>query len=328
MNKFSRLLDEMVKPVKSEMNKFQDYYLNSMLTDVKLINSVIRYVAKRKGKQFRPRLCILSAKICGEVNENTYKIASLIEMIHVATLIHDDVVDGADLRRGWPSVNRIWKNKVSILVGDYLFSNALSKMYDIDNRDAMKVLSDTAKRLSKGEIKQVESAIKKDLDEEGYLKMVQDKTSSLISASTLLGAISSTADKIKQDALYEFGEKLGTMFQIKDDLIDITGLDREVGKPTMFDLKKNMLTLPIIYVISNQSNLDKKDFISNLKYLSRKNKKEEIKRLIIELGGIEYAEGKIAKIASDAIQDLSCFQDSDAKNALISAINFNMERRY
>ena len=190
MKNFNKLLEQMTSPIKSEMNRFEEYYLDSMLTDVKLINSVIRYIAKRKGKQFRPRLCILSAKICGKVNEDTYRIASLIEMIHVATLIHDDIVDDSSMRRGWPSVNRVWKNKISILVGDYLFANALSKMCDVDSRDAMKVLSDTAKRLSKGEIVQVESAIKKDLDEEGYFKMVGDKTSSLISAATLLGAIS------------------------------------------------------------------------------------------------------------------------------------------
>ena len=328
MNKFNNLLEKMTVSIKPEIDKFQEYYLNGMLTDVKLINSVVRYIAKRKGKQFRPKLCILSAKMCGEVNENTYKAASLIEMIHVATLIHDDVVDDSNLRRGWPSVNRIWKNKVSILVGDYLFSNALSKMYDIDNRDALKVLSDTAKRLSEGEIMQVESAMKKNLTEEKYLKMIKDKTSSLMSAATLLGAISSTHEKSKRDALYEFGEKLGTMFQIKDDLIDITGLDREVGKPTMFDLKKNMLTLPIIYIISQQSKSDKKSFFSNLKYLSRKNNKKEIKRLIIDLGGIEYSEQKISEISNSAIQDLSCFPDSDIKSALMLAINFNMERRY
>ena len=328
MRDFKKLLKKMTLPIKFEMARFEDYYLNSMLTDVKLINSVIRYIAKRKGKQFRPRLCILSAKICGGVNEDTYRIASLIEMIHVATLIHDDIVDDSSIRRGWPSVNRVWKNKISVLVGDYLFANALSKMHEVDNKDAMKVLSDTAKRLSKGEIMQVESAIKKNLDEKGYFKMIQDKTSSLISAATLLGAISCTKDQIKRESLFRFGEKLGTMFQIKDDLIDITGLDREVGKPTMFDLRKNMLTLPIIYIVSKQSDSDKKRFISNLKYLSKKNRKEEIKELIVRLGGVEYAHNKIIQLSSDAIKDLSCFPDTDIKSSLVSAIDFNITRKY
>lgn len=322
-----KLLDEMVTPISDEYGKFDNYFTESMLTDVKLINSVVRYVAKRKGKRFRPRLCLLSAKLCGKINENTYKASALIEMIHVATLIHDDIIDEADLRRGWPSVGRIWKNKVSILVGDYLFSNALSNMCDIDDWDALRVLSKTAKRLSRGEIMQVESAISKDLDESGYLKMIGDKTSSLISASTLIGAITATKDDEKRQALFNYGEKIGTMFQIKDDLLDITGLEREIGKPTMFDLKKNMLTLPIIYILSTKDKSKRKELISHLKYLSKKKKKKEIKSMIIEMGGVEYAENKIKELSEQAIVDLNIFKDSEVKTALISAINFNMTRK-
>jgi len=321
------LLSEMVAPIDKEYKKFDKYFTDSMLTDVKLINSVVRYVAKRKGKRFRPRLCLLSAKLCGEINENTYRASALIEMIHVATLIHDDIVDEADMRRGWPSVGRVWKNKVAILVGDYLFSNALSKMCDIDDWDALRVLSKTAKRLSQGEIMQVESALSKDLDEPGYLKMIGDKTSSLISASTLIGAITATKDQERRDSLFRYGEKLGTMFQIKDDLLDITGLEREIGKPTMFDLKKNMLTLPLIYILSKQEKSSRKQFMSDLKYLSKKNKKKEIKSMIIDMGGVEYAEKKIEQLSEEAMDDLRQFDNSEAKNALVSAINFNMNRK-
>ena len=321
------LLSEMVAPIDKEYKEFDKYFTDSMLTDVKLINSVVRYVAKRKGKRFRPRLCLLSAKLCGEINENTYRASALIEMIHVATLIHDDIVDEADMRRGWPSVGRVWKNKVAILVGDYLFSNALSKMCDIDDWDALRVLSKTAKRLSQGEIMQVESALSKDLDEPGYLKMIGDKTSSLISASTLIGAITATKDQETRDSLFRYGEKLGTMFQIKDDLLDITGLEREIGKPTMFDLKKNMLTLPLIYILSKQEKSSRKQFMSDLKYLSKKNKKKEIKSMIIDMGGVEYAEKKIEQLSEEAMDDLRQFDNSEAKNALVSAINFNMNRK-
>ena len=321
------LLSAMVAPIDKEYKKFDKYFTDSMLTDVKLINSVVRYVAKRKGKRFRPRLCLLSAKLCGEINENTYRASALIEMIHVATLIHDDIVDEADMRRGWPSVGRVWKNKVAILVGDYLFSNALSKMCDIDDWDALRVLSKTAKRLSQGEIMQVESALSKDLDEPGYLKMIGDKTSSLISASTLIGAITATKDQDIRDSLFRYGEKLGTMFQIKDDLLDITGLEREIGKPTMFDLKKNMLTLPLIYILSKQDKSSRKQFMSDLKYLIKKNKKKEIKSMIIDMGGVEYAEKKIEQLSEEAIDDLRQFDNSEAKNALVSAINFNMNRK-
>ena len=257
MSEMKSILSTMESSISGEFKTFEEYFEESLLTDVKLINSVIRYVVKRKGKRFRPKLCLLSAGICGEINENTYRASSLIEMIHVATLIHDDIVDEADLRRGWPSINRVWKSKIAVLIGDYLFSNALSKMCDIDNWDALKVLSKTAKRLSRGEIMQVESAASKDMNEEEYFKMIKDKTASLISASTIIGAITATENKEKQDAMFRFGEKLGTMIQLKDDLLDITGLEREVGKPTMFDLKKNMLTLPLIYIISKKKNSER-----------------------------------------------------------------------
>jgi octaprenyl-diphosphate synthase len=327
MKNMKNLLSEMLIPINQEYEKFDQYFTDSMLSEVKLINSVVRYIAKRKGKRFRPRLCLLSAKMCGEINENTYRASALIEMIHVATLIHDDVVDEADIRRGWPSVGRIWKNKVAILVGDYLFSNALSKICDIDDWDALRVLSKTAKRLSRGEIMQIESALSKDLDEDGYLKMVKDKTSSLISAATLIGAITATKNQEQRDALFNYGEKLGTMFQIKDDLLDITGLEREVGKPTMFDLKKNMLTLPIIHILSTQDKTKRKQLISDLKYLSKKNKKKKIKSMIIEMGGVEYAEKKIAELSDNAKRELDIFDDNESKSALISAINFNIERK-
>ena len=326
MKSMKELLSEMTLPINEEYNKFDDYLTQSMLTDVKLINTVVQYIVKRKGKRFRPRLCLLSAKMCGDINENTFRASSLIEMIHVATLIHDDVVDEADKRRGWPSVGRVWKNKVAILVGDYLFSNALSKMCDIDNWDALRVLSMTAKRLSRGEIMQVESAISKDIDEENYYKMVKDKTSSLVSASTLIGAITVTENKEKRDALFNYGEKLGTMFQIKDDLLDITGLEREVGKPTMFDLKKNMLTLPIIHILSNKNKSERKRLILDLKYLRKKNKKKKIKSMIIDMGGVEYAQEKILELSDGAKKDLSIFDDSPYKNALYSAIDFNIKR--
>ena len=174
---------------------------------------------------------------------------------------------------------------------------------------------------------QVESAISKDLDEKGYLKMVSDKTSSLISASTLIGAITATKDQSKRDSLFSYGEKLGTMFQIKDDLLDITGLEREIGKPTMFDLKKNMLTLPIIYILSTQEKTKRKQLISDLKYLSKKNKKRQIRSMIIDMGGVEYAEKKIQELSDSAIKDLDIFDNSESKLALISAINFNMNRK-
>lgn len=318
----------LVKPINEEYSEFEKFYTDSLLSEVKLINSVVKYMSKRKGKRFRPRLCLISAKLCGEINENTYKVAALIEMIHVATLMHDDVVDDAEKRRGWPSINRVWKNKVSILVGDYLFSNALSCMCDVDNWDALKALSKTAKRLTSGEILQVQSSMSNEMDEETYFKMVSDKTSSLISASTYIGAVTATKDELKRKSLYKFGEKLGTMFQLKDDLLDITGLERDVGKPTMLDLQKNMITYPIISIITNQKSHDRKRILSTLRYMIKKNKKEQVKDMIIDLGGVEFTKNKIKQISDSAVRDLDCFQDSEVKQSLISAVNFNINRIY
>ena len=201
---------------------FEKVYKDSLNSDVKIINSAINYISRKKGKQLRPALCLLCAKICGEPSENTYKAAALLEMIHVATLIHDDVVDDANLRRGWPSINRVWKNKLSILVGDYMFSKALTNMIQIKNFDALNILSLTAERLSKGEILQIEKVMKKDMNQNIYYKMVSDKTASLFSAACELGCITASSDKTKREKLSSFGEKFGIVFQIRDDYINLT----------------------------------------------------------------------------------------------------------
>ena len=208
----------------------------------------------------RPRLCLLAAKICGNITPLTYKGASLIETIHVATLIHDDVVDESDLRRGWPSINRIWKNKIAILVGDFMFSKALSNMIKLKNFNALEILSKTAERLSQGEILQIEKALSKDINEELYYKMVSDKTASLFSAACEIGAITADADENEQKAMAKFGEKLGIAFQIRDDLFDIMGKIDDIGKPIGFDVKKNMLTLPLIHIFESVDKKEKNNF--------------------------------------------------------------------
>ena len=241
----------LIQPIAEYMDRFDAVYQDSLKSDVKIINTIIGYISKKKGKRLRPKLCLLSARLCGEPTENTFKAAALIEMIHVATLIHDDVVDDAELRRGWPSINRIWKNKLSILVGDFMFSKALSNMIHLKNFDALNILSSTAERLSRGEILQIEKAIKKNMTEEVYYKMVSDKTASLFSAACELGGLTVVEDEDKGHALANFGEKFGLVFQIKDDLLDITGNIEGLGKPAGFDLKKNILTLPLIYLFEN-----------------------------------------------------------------------------
>jgi octaprenyl-diphosphate synthase len=320
-------LDNIVtSPINDYIIRFEKVYTQSLHSDVKLINTIIRYISRKKGKQLRPRLCLLSAKLCGEPTENTYRAAALIEMIHVATLIHDDVVDDADLRRGWPSVNRVWKNKLSILVGDFMFSKALTNMIHLKDFDALDILSSTAQRLSQGEIQQIEKAIKKNMTEEVYYQMVSDKTASLFSAACKLGVMTVTEDNDKREALAKFGEKFGLVFQIKDDLLDITGNVEGLGKPAGFDLKKNILTLPLIHLFEKLDSSDSKRVKRQLRNHVKKSELKEIRMLIENHGGIQFAEKQIDRLSKEAQDELNIFPDSVYKDALLAALQFNSHR--
>lgn len=320
------MLNKISKPIELNLEEFDVQFNKSLDSDVKTINTIVKYLVRKKGKRLRPRLALLCAKICGDVNLKTYKVASLLEILHVATLVHDDVVDDSELRRGWPSVGRLWKNKLSILVGDYLFSKALTNMADIDSMDSVKILANLASRLSQGEILQIEKALSKNIDEETYFRMISDKTASLFSASCKLGAITATNDPIKINALSRFGEYLGQAFQIKDDLFDIIGNIGNTGKPSGYDLKKNMLTLPLIYIFDKKNSLEKKVFKLKLKMMLRKNKFTDIKNLIIEEGGIDYAESKLLEVSMLSRAELEIFDESDLKEGLITALEFNLTR--
>jgi len=306
--------------------RFEKVYNESLHSEIKLINTIIRYISRKKGKQLRPRLCLLSAKLCGEPTENTYRAAALIEMIHVATLIHDDVVDEANIRRGWPSVNRVWKNKLSILVGDFMFSKALTNMIHLKDFDALDILSSTAERLSQGEIQQIEKAIKKNMTEEIYYKMVSDKTASLFSASCKLGVMTVTEDNDKREAMANFGEKFGLVFQIKDDLLDITGNVEGLGKPAGFDLKKNILTLPLIHLFEKLDSSDFKRVKRQLRNHVKKSELREIRKLIENHGGIQFAETQIDRLSKEAEDELNLFPDSIYKDSLLAALKFNSHR--
>ena len=316
----------MTSPIRENLIRFEAVYRESLHSDVKLINTIIRYISRKKGKQLRPRLCLLSAGLCGEPTENTYRAAALIEMIHVATLIHDDVVDDANLRRGWPSINRVWKNKLSILVGDFMFSKALTNMIHLKDFDALDILSSTAERLSQGEIQQIEKAIKKNMTEKIYYQMVSDKTASLFSAACKLGVITVTEDNDKREALAKFGEKFGLVFQIKDDLLDITGNVEGLGKPAGFDLKKNILTLPLIYLFENLPVSEAKVVKRQLNNHVKKSEIREIRKLIEKHGGIQFAENQIDRLAKEAQDELNIFSDSIYKDSLLAALKFNSHR--
>jgi len=320
------LLEKLNRPIVDDMKQFQESYKESLKSDVKLIDTVIQYISRRKGKQLRPRLSLLSARMCGNPNELTYKAASMVEILHVATLIHDDVVDDADLRRGWPSVNRIWKNKISILVGDFMFSKALANMIKLDNLKAISILSNISERLSEGEILQIEKAIKKDITEEIYFKMVSDKTACLFSAACELGALTTTTNEVHHEIMSEFGMKLGIAFQIKDDLFDIIGTVSDIGKPIGFDVKKNMLTLPMIYMLSQHKGRNKKSIQQKLKKHVKSKDVKKLREMVEESGGIEYAQKQIVWVSNEARKLLDVFPNSEYKDALNIALDFNIER--
>ena len=322
----AELQNIVTSPIRENLIRFEAVYRESLHSDVKLINTIIRYISRKKGKQLRPRLCLLSAGLCGEPTENTYRAAALIEMIHVATLIHDDVVDDANLRRGWPSINRLWKNKLAILVGDFMFSKALTNMIHLKDFDALDILSSTAERLSQGEIQQIEKAIKKNMTEKIYYQMVSDKTASLFSAACKLGVMTVTEDNDKREALAKFGEKFGLVFQIKDDLLDITGNVEGLGKPAGFDLKKNILTLPLIYLFENLPASEAKVVKRQLNNHVKKSEIREIRKLIEKHGGIQFAENQIDRLAKEAQDELNIFSDSVYKDSLLAALKFNSHR--
>ena len=313
-------------PIEEYITRFEEVYHESLKSDIKLINTVIGYISRKKGKQLRPHLCLLSARLCGEPTENTFRAAALIEMIHVATLVHDDVVDDAELRRGWPSINRVWKNKLSILVGDFMFSKALTNMIHLKDFDALEILSSTAERLSQGEINQIEKAIKKNMTKDIYHQMVSDKTASLFSAACKLGAMTVTENQHQRYALEQFGEKFGFVFQIKDDLLDIMGNVDGLGKPAGFDLKKNMLTLPLIHLFEKLDPAEGKKIRRKLKNHVKKSELKEIRNLIEQNGGIQFAESQINRLSADAIDALEIFPQSIYKDSLISALEFNFNR--
>ena len=313
-------------PISDYMPRFEEVYRRTLKSNVHIINTLITYISRKKGKQLRPSLCLLSAKLCGEPSDNTYKAAALIEIIHVATLIHDDVVDDAHLRRGWPSINRVWKNKLSILVGDYMFSKALTNMIQIKDFEALQILSTTAERLSQGEILQMEKVIKQEMTEEIYHQMVSDKTASLFSAACELGCMTVIKDDKKRRALAEFGEKFGLVFQIRDDLLDIIGNVDVLGKPAGFDLKKNIQTLPLIHIFNTLTKAEAKKLKRKLRYHLKRSEMNAIRQLIQDEGGVEFAQEKIQSLSEEAQEDLSIFPDTIYKNTLLSVLSFNSER--
>lgn len=318
-------LEDIKTPIAREMEEFEQKFRASMKTRVLLLDKIMGYIVKRKGKQMRPMFVFLSAGLCGKINEATFRGASLIELLHTASLVHDDVVDEANYRRGFFSVNALWKNKIAVLVGDFLLSRGL--ILSVENRDfdLLSIGTEAVKVMIEGELLQMGKARHLDITEEVYYEIIRQKTASLIASCCGMGASSAGVDKEVVERMKLFGEKVGMAFQIKDDLFDFG--EEEIGKPVGIDIKEKKMTLPLIYALSKSSWLERRKIISIIKNESEKPKKvKEVIAYVKASGGIEYAHETMKKFHQDALLILEGFPDSAYKQSLIQLVQFTIDR--
>jgi len=320
-------LSNISRPIKAELNQFSDVFNESMKSKVGLVDLVTKYILKQKGKKIRPLMVLLASKVSGEINDRTFRGAVLVELLHTATLVHDDVVDNADQRRGFPSINAIWKNKVAVLMGDYLLSRGLMIAVEGKDFDFLKIMTDTVKRMSEGELLQIQKTRKLDINEETYFKIISDKTASLFETCCEIGAKSSTDDPEVHLAMRKYGENLGIAFQIKDDILDYDGTTKLFGKPIGGDIKEKKITLPLICALSRASKTEVQDIKSAIKKGSKKNSVHKVIDFVHQKDGIAYAEKIAAEYATQAKQCIEKFPDGNAKTALISLVDFVLERK-
>ena len=327
MHKDLSSLKHITSAISQDLILFKEEFDKALKSDVTLINTISKYMIRNRGKNIRPILTILSARMCGEPSQNTYRAAAMMELLHVATLIHDDVVDDATMRRGKPSLNRVWKNKISILMGDFILSKALINMVGIRDFDALEKISNTAEKLSAGEILQLEKSITRSMTEDVYFDMISQKTASLIATSCELGAITTKKTDENRKATHDFGENLGMAFQIKDDLFDIVGSEYDTGKDSGSDVKKNMMTLPLIYSSTHMDRSNKRK-LKKLLNVKKKNKSvlKDIQILIEQTGGIYYANKKLDEYSNRALDALSIYPESEYKMSLVNLVSFNKSR--
>ena len=320
-------LSHISHPIKSELNQFNDLYGKSLKSKVGLVDLVTKYILKQKGKKIRPLLVLLASKMAGGINERSYRGAILVELLHSATLVHDDVVDNAEKRRGLPSINAIWKNKIAVLMGDYLLAKGLMLAVDKEDFDFLKIVTDTVRRMSEGELLQIKKTRKLDIDEETYFRIISDKTASLLSTCCEIGAVAANDNISYRENLREFGTNLGIAFQIKDDILDYVGAKSLIGKPIGGDIKEKKITLPLLYSLKNSSDSESAKIIKLLKSNNNKDKVSLIIDFVKRQKGIEYSE-KIAKEyslkAKECIKD---FPENDAKNSLLALVDFVIERK-
>jgi len=319
-------LKEILSPVKTELGIFDDRFKNAMRSKIAFVDVIARYIVKQKGKRIRPALVLLTARACGEINESTYRGASLVEILHTATLIHDDVVDDADTRRGFPSINAVWKNKIAVLMGDYMLAKGLLLSLDNNDFQFLKVTSDAVRRMSEAEILQIKKSKDLDIDEATYLKIISDKTASLFATCCEIGATSAIPDETFHKQMRAYGENLGMVFQIRDDLLDYTGRKSITGKPTGLDLKEKKLTLPLIHSLSKAQKNTSKEIIRIIKDGGKKKDLQNVVRFAHEFGGIDYTTKKAEEYSTLALEALIPLPSSPAKDSLMHFVEFVMER--
>ncbi|MGE0567327.1 MAG: polyprenyl synthetase family protein [Bacteroidia bacterium] len=323
----SALVNKIKQPIAENMEIFEEKFKESMKSSVPLLDKITNYIIKRKGKQIRPMFVFLSAKCVGEINDSTYRAAALIELLHTATLVHDDVVDDSNERRGFFSVNALWKNKIAVLIGDFLLSKGLLLSLDNDDYELLKIVSKAVREMSEGELLQIEKARRLDISEEVYFEIITKKTATLVEACCACGAYSAGADKETMALFSEFGRYTGIAFQIKDDLFDF-GTEELIGKPTGIDIKEKKMTLPLIYALNNSTWIEKKRIINIIK--NHNNESDEVRRVVdfvIAKGGLEYAEGVMQSYRDKALNVLSQIKESQSKESLVALINYSIERK-
>ncbi len=323
-----KIVSRIKLPIEKEMELFEKKFSASMKSQVSLLNRITHYVVNRKGKQMRPMFVFLIAKLTGdgEVNERTYRGASVIELIHTATLVHDDVVDDSNRRRGFFSINALWKNKIAVLVGDYLLSRGLLLSIDNGDFDLLRIISVAVREMSEGELLQIEKARRLDITEEVYFEIIRQKTATLIAACCAMGARSVMASDEEVEKMRMFGELIGTAFQIKDDLFDYG--DDHIGKPTGIDIKEQKMTLPLIYVLNNASDKEKRWLINSVKNHNKdKRRVKEVIAFVKANGGLDYAVKRMKEYQQKAFEILDTYPASPYKDSLELMMNYVIDRK-
>ncbi len=313
-------------PIANELDAFEDKFKSSMQSKVPLLDRVTHYIYKRKGKQMRPMFVFFSAKLCGGISESTYRGAALVELLHTATLVHDDVVDDAYERRGFLSINAVWKNKIAVLVGDFLLAKGLLLSVEHNELKILKIVSDAVQQMSEGELLQIEKVRRLDIIEDIYYEIIRQKTASLIASCCASGASSAGATDDVVEKMRLFGEYIGMAFQIKDDLLDFGYED--IGKPKGIDIKEKKITLPLIYSLNNSNKSTKSKIIKLVKYHNDEPEKvDEIINFVRSTGGLDYAERKMFDFQQKAFEILNTFPESETKNSLEDLVKYTTERR-